>query len=300
LADGRQALADSFADLRAQSADLLLAAARLKRTGLDLQAGHPPVSLLLDNVQNLVFRRAYRDNTEDSSQPPVLLFYGADMSAILGQSHRSLSLEHWYRRIHPRDRAAYRAAELSRENFGRGYTIEYCYKHALSGDFRWARETAGRPYDTASGRRLLDSYILDITEQKRAEEALRASEQRYRALVEDQSEYIRRFDAARRLTPPMSPSTGPRRTAAPPSACSRRRWRRKRLSGGRSSGTCARRSSAASWSCSISRGSICESSGRSAWRRSCAGAAPATASSFLMHSWTSPKTSGSGRNSTAG
>jgi diguanylate cyclase (GGDEF)-like protein/PAS domain S-box-containing protein len=200
LADERQALADRVADLRAHSADLVLAAARLKRTGRDLQAGHPPVSLLLDNVQNLVFRRAYRDNTEDRSQPPVLLFYGADMSAILGQSHRSLSLEQWYRRIHPRDRAAYRAAELSRENFGRGYTMEYCYKHALSGDFRWARETAGRPYDTASGQRLFDSYILDITEQKRAEEALRASEQRYRAVVEDQSEYIRRFDAARRLT----------------------------------------------------------------------------------------------------
>jgi diguanylate cyclase (GGDEF)-like protein/PAS domain S-box-containing protein len=44
------------------------------------------------------------------------------------------------------------------------------------------------------------SYILDITEQKRAEEELRASEERYRAVVEDQSEYIRRLDPDRILT----------------------------------------------------------------------------------------------------
>ena len=60
--------------------------------------------------------------------------------------------------------------------------------------------TAAPPYATASGRRLFDSYILDITERKHAEEALRVSVQRYRAVVEDQTEYIRRFDPDRRLT----------------------------------------------------------------------------------------------------
>jgi diguanylate cyclase (GGDEF)-like protein/PAS domain S-box-containing protein len=160
------------------------------------------VSLLLDNTHNLLFRRAYRENGEQSSQPPVLLFYGADVSAMLGDAHqrRRPDLEAWYRRIHPRDRAAYRAAERARENLGKDYIIEYRYKHALSGDYRWARETAAAPYDTASGRRLFDSYILDITEQKCAEEALRMSEARYRAVVEDQTEYIRRFDRDGRLT----------------------------------------------------------------------------------------------------
>jgi diguanylate cyclase (GGDEF)-like protein/PAS domain S-box-containing protein len=202
LADERQALAESLADLRARSADLAVATARLRRTGRDLQAGHPPVSLLLDNVHDLVFRRAYRESARRGSQPPILLFYGADVSAILGHAHRErqLSLEQWYRRVHIRDRAAYCEAERRRETLGRGYTIEYRYRHAFSREFRWARETAGTPYDTASGQRLFDSYILDITEQKRAGEALRASEERYRAVVEDQSEYIRRFDRGRRLT----------------------------------------------------------------------------------------------------
>ena len=86
--------------------------------------------------------------------------------------------------MHHRDRDAYRAAEHARTKLGKGYIIEYRYKHALTGEYRWARETAAAPYDTASGRRLFDSYILDITEQKRAEAALRMSEERYRAVVE--------------------------------------------------------------------------------------------------------------------
>ena len=201
LAAQRQALSDNVAALQARSAELIKAAARLRRNGLDLRAGHPPVSMLLDNMHHLVFRRAYRENG-DSSQPPVLLFYGRDVSAILGHAHRQRrpSLEAWYRRLHHRDRDAYRAAEHARNRVGRGYIIEYRYKHALTGEYRWARETAAAPYDTASGRRLFDSYILDITDQKRAEAALRMSEERYRAVVEDQTEYIRRFDLDRRLT----------------------------------------------------------------------------------------------------
>jgi PAS domain-containing protein len=157
--------------------------------------------MLLDNMHHLVFRRAYRD-TGEGSQPLILLFYGRDASAILGRAHlqRQPSLEAWYRRVHHRDRDAYRAAEHARIKLCKGYIIEYRYKHALSGEYRWARETAAAPYDTASGRRLFDSYILDITEQKRAEAALRMSEERYRAVVEDQTEYIRRFDRNRRLT----------------------------------------------------------------------------------------------------
>ena len=58
----------------------------------------------------------------DGSQPPVLLFYGRDVSAILGHAHqqRRPSLEAWYRRVHRRDRDAYRAAEHARTKLGKG------------------------------------------------------------------------------------------------------------------------------------------------------------------------------------
>ena len=72
-------------------------------------------------MHNLVFRRAYRENG-DGSQPLVLLFYGRDVSAILGPAHqqRRPSLEAWYRRVHHRDRDAYRAAEHARSEARQG------------------------------------------------------------------------------------------------------------------------------------------------------------------------------------
>jgi hypothetical protein len=125
LARQRHTLADSVAALRSQTLELVASAARLNRTRLDLQAGDPPVSLLLDNVRHLVFRRAFRQKHERPPRAPVLLFYG-DVAAIFGP-HRKLSLTEWYRRIHSQDRAAYRAAERGRERCAQGYTIEYRY-----------------------------------------------------------------------------------------------------------------------------------------------------------------------------
>ena len=44
-------------------------------------------------------------------------------------------------------------------------------------------------------RRLFTAYLRDITERRRAEQALQESERRYRAVVEDQTELIARYDA---------------------------------------------------------------------------------------------------------
>ena len=43
------------------------------------------------------------------------------------------------------------------------------------------------------------AYLRDITERRRAEQALQESERRYRAVVEDQAELIARYDAGFRL-----------------------------------------------------------------------------------------------------
>jgi PAS domain S-box-containing protein len=65
---------------------------------------------------------------------------------------------------------------------------------------RWLRETGWTTANPGSGVVYLDSYILDISKEKRAEAMLQASAERYRALVERRPEYIRCLDRDRRLT----------------------------------------------------------------------------------------------------
>ncbi len=192
-------MADRGQALNAQLATLDQHREKLRGLCLDANPQVPPLALLLDNMRNLVLRRAWRDGPRELL---MVQFYGADAGALVGGSYQLPrgAEEAWYATIHPADRAAYRAREARRERRREGYTAEYRYLHAASGRFHWARETAATPYQAASGRWILDSCILDVTEQKQTEEALRASEARYRAIVEDQSEYIRRLDADLRLT----------------------------------------------------------------------------------------------------
>ncbi len=67
------------------------------------------------------------------------------------------------------------------------------------GEVRWARMSA-EPTRATDGGTLFNGFALDITDRKKAEEALRASEERYRAVVQDQAEIVCRLDAAGRVT----------------------------------------------------------------------------------------------------
>jgi PAS domain S-box-containing protein len=122
---------------------------------------------------------------------PWLDFTGRTMAQEIGNG--------WAEGVHPEDVAhcfnTYRAAFRTRQSF----TMEYRLRRA-DGKYRWMVDT-GVPRMTPEGT--FAGYIgscIDITGRKLAEEGMRASEQRYRTIVEEQTELICRYRLDTTLT----------------------------------------------------------------------------------------------------
>ncbi len=89
----------------------------------------------------------------------------------------------WVTHLHPQD-APRVLADVSRLIALGGGTLEYRFRHR-EGHYCWIQDTFRVMYDEAGRPLEIVGSWADITERKRAEEALRDSEARYRALYDD-------------------------------------------------------------------------------------------------------------------
>lgn len=97
----------------------------------------------------------------------------------------------WWDHLHPDDRA--QALQEDTWEEGRLFQVEYrMCRH--DGRSVWLRDEAIVMRDPHNGKRLTRGVLIDITDLKRAEEALRESKERYRTFVAQSSEGIYRME----------------------------------------------------------------------------------------------------------
>src|SRR3712207_4777475 len=135
---------------------------------------------------------AYADS---ATVPDLALYTSPRIESLLGYTPEEwIDGDLWVERLHPEDRdwvlEKDDCARTAMEPFGEEYRLI-----ARDGSVVWVRDEAELLRDEAGRPLLWQGILLDITERKRAEEALRRSEQRFRSLIQNAPDVIMVLDA---------------------------------------------------------------------------------------------------------
>jgi len=138
------------------------------------------LATLIGNLDGMVFR--CRNDARRTME-----FVSAGCQRLTGLSAEDLvggKSDSFSELIHREDRARVRAIEdLER------YTLEYRLRHR-DGGFKWVCERGAAVFDQESESWKLEGFIEDISDRRRAEEALRQAETRYHSIFENALEGI--------------------------------------------------------------------------------------------------------------
>jgi PAS domain S-box-containing protein len=173
-----------------------------RRTEARLRASEGRFRSLVENMPDIIFCRGVKGGSSHGYDTDGAQLYGRDATRIAGTADAGgrARIDTWYAAVHPEDRAAYVEVERRRKEAFEPFHIEYRITHPVTGEPRWMREVAWVVEEAALGQTFFDSYILDITEEKRQAAALAASEAGLRALFDNVLDAIFVMDGHGRLT----------------------------------------------------------------------------------------------------
>lgn len=133
----------------------------------------------------------YIQTTADAENSKNVTYMSPQYEAIFGYSpeEEMYDPEHWAKILHPEDRERVLAEDARTDETGEPFKVEYRV-FAKDGRLLWIRDEAVLVRDEDGTPLFWQGVQYDITEQKQAEEELRRSEERYRAVVEQAAEGI--------------------------------------------------------------------------------------------------------------
>jgi PAS domain S-box-containing protein len=160
-----------------------------KRAEDELRTSEVRYRALVEQIPAVVYVLA-----ADENQTP--LYFSPRIHELTGESpDEALALKgHWRELVHPDDYA--RVAEEDERTSASGEPFRLEYRHRRrDGSYVWIQDECVPLHDSNGQVVAWQGVMLDMTARRQAEEALRASEARFRALVQNSSDIIVVLDA---------------------------------------------------------------------------------------------------------
>lgn len=152
---------------------------------LSLQEAH--LNSFMNNATDFVICRIKVSREKGTKGTPV--FYSPSINDVLGIVKPEI-YTNWFKNIHKDDYKrvlkAYINSGITRENF---YEI-FRYFNEKNKKWIWLQVIANQVTDVKTNEKFFNGIMIDITEQKKLENALSESEKKYRDLIENLSEGI--------------------------------------------------------------------------------------------------------------
>lgn len=167
---------------------------RSARTEAALRESEQELRSILERSIDAIYRKDLATGRPEYYSPAIEALSGFSVEECL-----AMSVDDILARVHPEDRQAVFAAKLDTAPERAAGTLDYRFLcrdgtyRWLSDRFRIERDADGRPVSW-------EGTVRDITDQKQAEAALRESEEKYRALIETNADFVWETDATGRFT----------------------------------------------------------------------------------------------------